>query len=267
MVELDLEHAQAYIDRHYTGKTKEQYTYGIKRFNSRAGTEVNQKTIDTYLKVFANNPLNRAVLKLLVNCFKLKDIDLPKPKSVEKQRKIKFLTKKEINYMVRNLPDRVSLMVRIAFQTGMRLSELVNIKQDNIDLINCTITGMGKRKKEFTEEISKKTAKLLGEYLDYHSLDDYPFHYEGIKHHDKKFWKELKDECAKIGLQVTPHKIRHALGHHLKVDLDWDLEAVRLKLRHDNITTTVIYATEDREKVSAMMKRDVFGEKEEKEND
>jgi len=98
-------------------------------------------------------------------------------------------------------------------------------------------------------------------HLALYNYDTYPFHYPSIKYSGRKFWYKLRKHCDKIGLgKVHPHQLRHALGHHLRTELDFDLEQIRSVLRHKDISTTQIYVTASREEIETKLKTEMFNQ-------
>jgi site-specific recombinase XerD len=260
-----------YLQRNYDNKkTIEQYYHIACRFTAHLTAKgrtpyFNQDNVDWILSRIKNNTLNRAGLRAIALSLKVRNVDLPKKRGSKAERIYKFLEPYEVQEIIEKSSKRVSTMVSLLFDTGLRLFEIINLKKKNINLDKQFVRGIGKRNKEFEEDFSKKTKAKLIEYLSENDYE-YPFHYNEkvmrdgkettIKHHDKKFWKQLKDECEEMGIpNVHPHRIRHSLGHYLRVEKGWDLEQVREKLRHKDIGTTRIYATATKEEVRRKMKK------------
>ena len=271
---INLQEFEAYLHRHYSNQlTINQYLSGAKRFSKLNKGILNQEGVDLFVKIHKKTCLNRAICNSLVKCFKVEDIDLPSSKASDKTKAYKFLEKEVIDDIIDYASERVSLMTQIYWETGLRLSELINIKKSKIDLVKKIIYGMGKRNKEFDVPISDNTATRLKAWIicncepdkrdkNYKLIEQYPFHYPKIKNHTKKFWRQLKMECRALGIEenMHPHRIRHSLGHHLRVVMGWDLEQVREKLRHESVNTTQIYSTATKEEVNRKTKEELFGQ-------
>lgn len=292
---IDLDAYETHLKNRYANeKTRQQFIDVAKRFNN-LNLEVNQAGVEQYLGMFKNNILNRTSLKHIASFLNVKEIIVPKliGGGNRKRGAIKFLTKEQMDMIIAKTSLKTSLLVRLMFETGLRLNETLNLKRKDIDLDKRTVSGTGKRGKTFDEPFSIETGKLLAFYLperrkeiklieqimeeeiikkplkkifplNKEDLLLYPFHYENTQHHDKKFYKVLKKECEALDiLGVHPHRIRHSLGHYLRADMHWDLMQVREKLRHDNITTTQIYSTATKEEVDKKIKKDLFKDTEE----
>ena len=255
---INVEAFDLYLNRHYQNKhTQKQYGDCVRRFK-RLARLINQRSIDRYLSIFTNNTLNRAFIKALCKCFDVNKIDLPTQKSRRHKKIRKFLTYEEVQYVIRNTKPKTSLIVRLMFDTGLRLAEVINLKFKNIDLTKRYVEGIGKGNKGFREPFSPETKRYMYSYLKRHAKM-HPFWYAEVRHHDKKFWRCLKLECEDSGMEnVHPHKIRHAMGHYLRTVKGWDIEQIREKLRHSSISTTQIYANASKEEVDKKMETEVF---------
>ena len=62
-----------------------------------------------------------------------------------------------------------------------------------------------------------------------------------VKDQGNRFWEMLRDSAEEAGFhKVHPHRIRHSLGRFLRLK-GFDMEQIRVKLRHDSLNTTQIY--------------------------
>ncbi len=145
---------------------------------------------------------------------------------------------------------RNAAMLEILYGTGLRVSELVNLKAQNVNLESCFLRTMGKGNKErlipfglkaknrVEEYIKKARAELLkgisSSYL-FVARKGRPMTRQG-------FWKILKLYAEKSGIKkkITPHSLRHAFASHL-LEGGADLRSIQLMLGHADISTTQIY--------------------------
>ena len=224
-----------------------------------------QEGIDDFLNKYRNdmnfvNPLYVGFAKSVLDCFKLKEITIPKER--RKGRKLqhedyKFITKEEIDLLINRSDDRLSLIIRLFFETGLRLSEMFHLKIDDVDLKSRTFKGLGKGNKPFKVKFSLNSSKLLYQYMLNHE-EDVLFD-DGNQHPFRAFQYSIKKVGKKIGIKnMTPHKLRHSLGHYLRADKGFDLEQVRVKLRHADISTTQIYARAEQKEVDDKIDNEVF---------
>lgn len=150
-----------------------------------------------------------------------------------------------------NKPDgiRDRAMLEVMYSSGLRVSELINLKlkQVNIDLGILKIRGKGDKERivplgEFAKEyLLDYLYKVRGKY-DYHKSQFVFLNKQGKELTRQNFWKKIKKytTSAGIDLNVTPHTLRHSFATHL-LENGSSLRLVQEILGHSNITTTQIY--------------------------
>lgn len=246
-----------WINNRFENKNTAKQYLNCHRLWKREGHQLDKKGVEEYISNH-NHGLSRAFVKIFLEYNEIKDIEIPNPRSRKGVKIYNFLTKKQVDYIINNLPLKESIMVRLYFETGLRLNELLNRQVHDFDLNARTVRGIGKGNKPFEEKYSNRTRDILISFLGKLDRIDYPFKYD-VGHSDKKFGYLLKKKCVEMGIpQVTPHKFRHALGHHLRADKGLDLEQIRVKLRHEKLSTVQIYATATKEEVDDKIDREVF---------
>ncbi len=181
----------------------------------------------------------------------VKDIDLLK---LEKALP-KYLTKEEVERLL-NIPlitpldYRNKAMLELIYATGLRVSELVNLKVNDIDFEMCTLRVLGKGNKERIVPIGSVALKYNKIYIEeYRSkilknniIDEiYPnnFGRKMTRNGFNYILNELKKKCD-IKAYLTPHVLRHSFATHLLIG-GADLRSIQLLLGHENINTTNIY--------------------------
>ncbi len=188
---------------------------------------------------------------------KLEVIGLSTPRST---RKIPFvLSQNEIETLL-NLPggDKLGLRDRafleLAYSTGMRASEICNLKLEELDTEKMLVRITGKGRKERIIPYGNKAAKTLEVYLNHSrpmlsrkTVQVYVFlNYRGSVLSRVSAWKMIKKYAAIAGLpnRVSPHTLRHSFATHL-IEGGADLRAVQQLLGHSSISTTQIYTKLD----------------------
>ena len=262
--ENSLQAFQEYLELRYSPSTVEQYLWA---FKSNSPLLRDQKAVDRWLrkKVYSrtNNPFYTGFLKAYIDCFSLPLVVTPSRRKgrVYKAEPKKFLTKKQVDYIIGNTSPYVSLMVTLFFETGLRLRELIDARYDDINPQERTISGTGKGGKPFKVKYSTETSKKVLKWLDSH-LYNRPFHIDQADvDHGDRFYYYLKKTCQELGIEgVTPHRFRHALGFHLVNDLKFSLPEAQAKLRHTRVETTGIYAQTTQERVDQKIDAEVFKE-------
>ena len=143
---------------------------------------------------------------------------------------------------------RNKLILEILYSTGIRVSELVNIKLSDIDFSNNRILILGKGNKERFVLYGKVCSELLKEYLDksrskLNKNSDYLLLNKfGNKITDRAIRMIIDDIVKKssLKLNISPHTLRHTFATHL-LNEGADLKIVQELLGHENISTTGIY--------------------------
>lgn len=187
---------------------------------------------------------------------------LPQVLTVEEVEKLlNFVPKKKFND-VRN-----KAMIEVLYATGMRVSELVNLKFDQVDLQNKYIRVIGKGGKERIVLLNDKSIKALKEWLKIRqgkfssknlgSYDQYIFLSKLGKPISRiDFWEQLKNYVKQAGIvkNVSPHTLRHSFATHM-LKYGADLRVVQELLGHADISTTQIYTQVDRQHLKELHKK------------
>lgn len=145
------------------------------------------------------------------------------------------------------LRDRA--MLRMLWATGMRVSELITLDIEHVDLTTDTVRCTGKGSKERQIPFGLRARGALGQYLDdgrptlaRRALERALF----LNHHGDRltrqgFWLILKSYARKAGIdRISPHTLRHSFATHL-LNNEAELRVVQELLGHSNISTTQIY--------------------------
>lgn len=144
------------------------------------------------------------------------------------------------------LRDR--LMMELFYQTGMRRSELINLKDSSIDFSQKNLRVLGKRNKERIIPLSENLMHLLQEYMTMkHSsievVDDRLFVTEkGRAFYDKLVYELVNSYLSKVSTKhkKSPHMMRHSFATHL-LDRGAELNAVKELLGHSSLAATQVY--------------------------
>lgn len=152
---------------------------------------------------------------------------------------------------------RDKAILEVLYATGIRISELTNLKMQDVDFTNKVVRVFGKGSKERIVPINKYALKYLGMYLDIRGsflkgkLTDYIFlNSKGEAISRESFGLELNKIVKKQGLnkKVTPHMLRHSFATHM-LNQGADLRSIQELLGHSDISTTTIYTHVSNEKV------------------
>lgn len=152
---------------------------------------------------------------------------------------------------------RNKAMLELLYGTGLRISELVNLKVFDLDYTACIIRIMGKGRKERIVPIGEYSMYYVKLYLEYRgallkgkSCDALFLNHRGEKITRQGFFKILKRLLQAKGLNsdISPHTLRHSFATHL-LNRGADLRSIQELLGHSDISTTKIYTHVSDEKV------------------
>ena len=164
----------------------------------------------------------------------------------------KFLTEDEINRLLAT-PDvsteegiRDRAVLEIMYATGLRVSELVGLKQNDVDLLAGLIVCHGKGNKERRVPLGKSAIHWLQQYATVkagYGTQSSPnvFLHRGRPFTRQIAWSMIKGHAEKAGIKnVSPHTLRHSFATHL-LQHGADSRSVQALLGHSDISTTQIY--------------------------
>lgn len=167
-----------------------------------------------------------------------------------------YLTEEEVKKLL-DIPlnteydYRNKAMLELLYATGLRISELVNLKVNDVDFNECIVRVFGKGKKERIVPIADVALKYLSIYMNEYRdkilngvLSDYIFISNSKKNISRQgFFKILKKETMRCGIKkdVSPHVLRHSFATHL-LSHGANLRIIQELLGHEDISTTEIYA-------------------------
>jgi integrase/recombinase XerD len=152
---------------------------------------------------------------------------------------------------------RNKAMLYLLYVSGMRVSELVNVRVSQVQFESSLVTVTGKGGKGRVIPIPHPIAILLKEYV-HQGLNDFMLKWDTKRKNDylfpvqyggkikpmsrQAFWGILKNLWKKTGIEreISPHQLRHSLATHLLKN-GIDLRSLQLILGHENLTTVQIY--------------------------
>jgi len=235
--------------------------------------KTNNKDIYNYLKYLSDNSYSIYSVVRKISSIKsfynyLRDesiydinLDIERPKFYKKLPHV--LTIDEVDKLLdikleTSFDYRNKAMLELMYATGLRVSELINLTYQNIDLEKKLVRCYGKGNKERIVPIGNTAVKYLKLYLEEYrnsltkrTLCDNLF----LNNHGKQltrqgFFKILKKQAELCGIKenITPHMLRHSFATHL-LNNGADLRSIQLMLGHENISTTGIYTNVSKDKL------------------
>ena len=159
----------------------------------------------------------------------------------------------------KEIEQRDKAMIEMLYATGMRISELVNLKITDIDMNRSVIKVMGKGSKERLIPFGESASEALFNYLKIRK--DSPSKEVFISNRGKKitrvaFWQRIKVYLLRENLKISisPHTLRHAFATHL-LNRGADLRSVQLLLGHSDLSTTQIYTHIAKQRLGDVLKK------------
>jgi integrase/recombinase XerD len=256
--------------------TVDSYTRDLKKFKSFLEesnitnyTELKKEQVLDFLKFLHIDQSESSIARILSTlrsfykflvreeiCRKNPWIQVSNPKKPIKM--LEVLSIDEVERFLDSIPSSTKLELRdkamfeLIYSCGLRVSELINLRLQDIDFDEELIRFIGKGDKERITPVGRNGLLYLNKYIrtsrykierehksDYVFLNKY-----GNKITRQGFWKILKKYARRINLDknIYPHIFRHSFATHM-IQKGADLKTVQELLGHSSISTTEIYTT------------------------
>jgi len=173
----------------------------------------------------------------------------------KKENKIPIiLTKQEILQLIESTNTlKTKLILQLLYSSGLRVSEIVNLKPVDLDFNeNTGWVRKGKGKKDRIFILSEKLSKRLGKFINKHQ--DWQYVFSKIKPLTTRNIQKLVQKSAQkadINKEVHPHTLRHSFATHL-LDSGVDLRKIQTLLGHASIATTQLYTHISQEQIKSI---------------
>lgn len=261
------------IDKKYSSNTIESYKNDLMKFYEFSKERkiqihnIRKETMKEYLSYLKDLDMNEKSISRNISCIRSfykflliekvvtnnpsEFIELPKLKkslpTVLSLQEVERLLDIEVKdaYTARN-----KAMLELMYATGLRVSELVNLKLGDIDLEEEIIRTMGKGSKERIIPMGDYAKIALDEYIYGYRMtlmknkttDALFLNNHGNKMTRQGFFKMIKNLAKEkqITTNFSPHTLRHSFATHL-LDSGADLRSIQELLGHSDISTTQIY--------------------------
>ena len=179
----------------------------------------------------------------------------PLPKSLT-ESEVEALLKAPATDETLGIRDRA--MLELLYATGLRVSELVNLRLSQVNLRQGVVRVLGKGDRERLVPMGEEAQTWIEKYMSKARLDilneqqtDYLFPTRRSDHMTRQaFWHIIKrySQKADIRTSLSPHTLRHAFATHL-LNHGADLRVVQMLLGHSDVSTTQIYTHVARERL------------------
>lgn len=279
------------FEKRYSSHTLKSYETDLRQFYEFClgestdfnPSKINYKFIRTWLVNMVNHGLsprsiNRKISSLksffgyLLSTGKIESNPMLKILSPKTDKKLpSFVDKENINNLLDTweLKDtfrgwRDFLIIEIFYFTGIRLSELINLKISDVNLSELTIKVLGKRNKERLVPFTSVLKNDILRYLDMRKLEAGDYEHNDflfITESGKKLYPVMVYRIVKSYLQLvtqvekrSPHVLRHTFATHM-LNNGADLNAIKELLGHSNLSATQVYTHNTFEKLKKVYKQ------------
>lgn len=242
----DLKHYINFINKDIRNVSKEDIIKFIKKLNNLdlSSKSINHiigtvKSLHSYHSMYYDIPNVTEDIERL----KVKK-SLPKVLSIEDIDKLLDINPKD-TFEYRN-----KAMLELMYSSGLRVSELVNLNLNDVDLNECLVKVYGKGSKERIVPIGDYALDALNKYINEYRksmLKGYLTDSLFLNNHGKNMTRQgffiiLKKIAKekKINKDFSPHTLRHSFATHL-LEHGADLRSIQELLGHENMSTTSIY--------------------------
>ena len=264
------------LEKNYSQHTVTAYINDIGFFESFLSDEfeddnllrINYNQIRSWIVSLSDDGISNASINRKVSSLKsfykfllkTKQIDtspLLKHKALKAPKKIQIpFSEKELDMVLNQIMYkegfegvRDKLIVDLFYTTGIRRTELINLKIQNLDLSNKTIKVIGKRNKEriipILTIIEEQIKKYLSERSSIHELKDSECFFllsNGVKLNDSFVYRLINYYFSNVSEKVkkSPHILRHTFATHL-LNNGADINSVKELLGHSSLASTQVY--------------------------
>ena len=273
-----------YVEKGLSKNTIEAYRNDINDYlswlnkrNIQDYKKISEQVVNEYVAYLFNKALKSSTVNRKISSLKSFYLFLIKKKIISSSPLSEIITPKkeqhlpssmsedEVERLLRSpnieldLENRDKAMIEMLYATGMRISELINLKITDIDLERSVLKVLGKGSKERLIPFGEKALDSLNSYLEKRkkSLAKEVF----VSNRGKKmtrtgFWQRIKIYLSREGLKdsISPHTLRHAFATHL-LNRGADLRSVQLLLGHSDLSTTQIYTHIAKQRLGEVLKK------------
>lgn len=246
------------VRRHYSLRTVESYSFCLKKFllwcKDKEPRAITKRDVKTYLDELCEKNLAASTLNLHQQALKFalmnvlnKRFFINMPFSKLPKKLPEVLTQEEVVRLFDAIDNpKHSLMVRLMYSSGLRVSELVNLRVKNFEFDkNYGWIRRGKGNKDRLFVLSEFIKQELVDFIRSSGIDYDSLIFQGkIYGHltTRTVYAIVKQASAKAGLgkRVHPHTLRHSFATHL-IENGYDLVKVQALLGHSSPDTTMVY--------------------------
>ena len=272
-----------YIEKGLSKNTVSSYKNDISSFLSWLNKkqinyqQVSGKNINEFISNLFNSGLKSSSINRKISSIKHFYLFLSKKKIIKYSPVDEIETPKQEKYLPISMSEdeverllsspnsnriierRDKAMIEILYATGMRISELVNLKLTDVDFNRSVLKVFGKGSKERLVPYGEKAAEALDIYLRDRKRSDSKNVFlsnRGSQITRGAFWQRIKIYIKRENLKssISPHTLRHAFATHL-LNRGADLRSVQILLGHSDLSTTQIYTHIAKQRLGEILKK------------
>ena len=272
-----------YIEKGLSKNTVSSYKNDISSFLSWLNKkqinyqQVSGKNINEFISNLFNSGLKSSSINRKISSIKHFYLFLSKKKIIKYSPADEIETPKQEKYLPISMSEdeverllsspnsnriierRDKAMIEILYATGMRISELVNLKLTDVDFNRSVLKVFGKGSKERLVPYGEKAAEALDIYLRDRKKSDSKNVFlsnRGSQITRGAFWQRIKIYIKRENLKssISPHTLRHAFATHL-LNRGADLRSVQILLGHSDLSTTQIYTHIAKKRLGEILKK------------
>ena len=192
-----------------------------------------------------------------VNLIETPKLDKKLPSFLKEDEIINLINVIEFEDSFFGLRDK--LLITLFYQTGVRLSEIIELKEDDVTVDDIKV--LGKRNKERIIPLSGKVKNLITEYrkikhLEFPNIKYFFIGDKGNKMYEKFVYRKVNYYLSMVSSKQkrSPHILRHTFATHM-LNNGADLNAIKEILGHENLSATQVYTHNSFEKLKSIHKQ------------
>ena len=242
----DLKKALIFFKNDFNNLTKKDFQNYIMQLSKEENSSSVSRSISTLKSLYKFLELNKYAKNNPLTT-------ITNPKTPKKLPKV--LSEEEVDKLLdinlkTDFDYRNKAMLELMYSSGLRVSELINLTVNDIDLINSSVRIFGKGSKERIVPLNDYAIEALNNYISNHRRSLFKHgenNYLFLNNHGNKmtrqgFFKTLQKIAKEKGIksELSPHTLRHSFATHL-LKHGADLRSIQELLGHSDISTTQIY--------------------------
>lgn len=242
----DLKKALIFFKNDFNNLTKKDIQNYIRQLSKQESSASVSRSISTLKSLYKFLELNKYAKNNPLTT-------ITNPKTPKKLPKV--LSEEEVDKLLdinlkTDFDYRNKAMLELMYSSGLRVSELINLTVNDIDLINSSVRIFGKGSKERIVPLNDYAIEALNNYISNHRRSLFKHgenNYLFLNNHGNKmtrqgFFKTLQKIAKEKGIksELSPHTLRHSFATHL-LKHGADLRSIQELLGHSDISTTQIY--------------------------